>query len=177
MEKKLLISIAIAVIFLGSSLVGLIELFFFSQPTTTTIQDFIISNATTFADVSFTGNFLIKNANSSLLKLVEELQKNGSVEYYNFVNGQIIGKAKNIEALKATNASVEAILSFSKPIQFFWYKGNLSIAPDSFKEATTFIPISLINFSQQKPEVKVSILAQISKNLSVISYSISLFQT
>jgi hypothetical protein len=177
MEKKVLISIVIAVIFFGSSLVGLVEIFFYSPVTTTTIQNFIISNATTFADVSFTGNFLIKNANSSLLEFVEELQKNGSIEYFNFVNGQIIGKAKDVEALKATNASVEAILSFSQPIEFFWYGSGFSVAPNNFKETTTFIPISMVDFSQHQPKVKVFILAQFSRNLSVISYSISLFQT
>jgi len=112
-----------------------------------------------------------------LLEFVEELQKNGSIEYFNFVNGQIIGKAKDVEALKATNASVEAILSFSQPIEFFWYGSGFSVAPNNFKETTTFIPISMVDFSQHQPKVKVFILAQFSRNLSVISYSISLFQT
>jgi len=177
MEKKVLISIIIGVIFIGSSLVGLLQLFFSSPvAVTTTIPGSIISNATTFADVSFTGSFSIKNANSSLVEFVKKLQENGSVEFFNYVNGQIFGKANDIKALKSTNASVEVILSFSQPIEFRWYGGNFTVPPKNLKEATIFVPISSIDFSQQQPEVKVYILAQISKNLSIFSYSISPLQ-
>ena len=168
-----MISIIIALIFLSSSIVGLIQIFFFSPYTTTTIQNFIISNATAFADVSFTGNFLINKVNSSLLEILKNLQQNGSVEFFNVVGNQIIGKAKDIKALKSINASVEVILSFSQPVGFYWYGNTFFVDPSNFKETTTYVPISSIDFSQQPPKVKVLILAQILKNLSVISYSVS----
>ena len=178
MEKKTLISIVIAIIFLSSSIVGLLEIFFFSPPqVTTTIQNFIISNATTFADVSFTGNFLINKVNSSLLGVLKSLQQNGSVEFFNVIGNQVVGKAKDARALRNTNASVEVVLSFSEPVEFYWLGNNFFVDPSNFKETTTYVPISSIDFSKQPPRIKVLILAQISKNLSVISYQVSPFQT
>ncbi|MGB9703250.1 MAG: hypothetical protein ACP5HJ_00370 [Candidatus Micrarchaeia archaeon] len=177
MNKKMIISIVVGMIFLGASLIGLFQ--FLSLPASSNKNQtpFIFSNATALANLYFSGNFIIYNTNNQTLNTVEELQKNSTIIYFNIVNSQIIGKIKpaNIEVLKKFNASVEATINFSEPIEFFWYNTNFYIDPKNFQPITTYIPINFINFSSNPPKAKMSILASFSRNLSVVSYTISLY--
>jgi hypothetical protein len=177
MNKKMIISIVVGIIFLGTSLIGLFQ--FFSLPTSLNKNQtpFIFSNATALANLYFSGNFIIYNANKQTLNIVQELQKNSTITYFNIINSQIVGKIKpaNIEVLKKFNTSVEATINFSEPIEFFWYNRSFYIDPKNFQPITTYIPINSINFSLNPPRAKMSILASFSRNLSVISYTVSLY--
>lgn len=173
-DKKL-ISIIIGVIFLGSSVIAILT--FPSSPLSQQQASNIFSNASATAFVDFTGNFIIyapPESAQNVTAYLQGLQKNGTKLYFNYVSGQVFGfiDPKEINKLSSFNTSVEARLLFYDKIHFVRYGGYFDVNPAYFNRSIILLGLNKISFIAGRPTANVVILAQFSKNSSVLSYSI-----